>query len=156
MLASSLPGLTLAEIDTLALEPIRSLPDEAFFDSVTIFQRSIDAVYFNDRALEDAAALHIRAALANHLTASRGWKRVGTGRLASIETHIGPAIAVLFFNDYGLLTPAKCYLLPEPIPRIEPFLRVLEYLVRSAPSLFVALVTLNSWKSRRKLRTLPF
>jgi hypothetical protein len=143
LLTNCLPALTLDEIGTLSLEPIRSLPDEVFFDVVTIFQRSVDAVYFNDRALEESTALHIRAVLADRLTASRGWNRIGTGRLGSIETHIGPPIAALFFNDYGLLTPAKCYLLPEAIGRIDSFLPMLERLVRGGPSLFVALVTLN-------------
>jgi hypothetical protein len=143
LLAKCLPVSRTAEIDTLALEPIRSLPDEAFFDVITIFQRSVDAIYFNDWALDDNPARYVRAALAERLTASRGWKRIGTGRLGSIETHIGPAIAVLFFNDYGLLTPAKCYLLPEAIGRIELFLPTLEKLVNSGPSLFVAQVTLN-------------
>jgi len=156
LLANCLPVVALTDVDKLALEPIRSLPDESFFDVVTIFQKSVDAVYFNDRGLDDTAAQHIRAALADRLTASRGWKRVGTGRLGSIETHIGPAIGVLFFNDYGLLTPAKCYLLPEAISRIQPFLAELETLVSGAPSLFVALVTLNLMEVAPKGAHAPF
>jgi hypothetical protein len=75
--------------------------------------------------------------------ASSGWKWQQRRRSASIETHIGPAIAVLFFNDYGFAQPAKCYLVPGSIDRLPPFLPVLEMLVKSGPSLFIAIVTLN-------------
>ncbi len=52
-------------------------------------------------------------------------------------------LAVFFFNDYGFTQPAKCYLLPKGIERLDPFLPVLADLIESGPSLFVAVVTLN-------------
>ena len=143
LLAHCLPGLALPEIEQLVLTPISSMPDEPFFDVITRFLRSVDAVYFNDRGLQEPIATRIRSTLANRMMASSGWKRLGGSRSASVERHIGPAIAVLFFNDYGFIHPAKCYLLPNGIDRIDAFLPVLEQLIEHGPSLFVALVTLN-------------
>ncbi len=143
LLARCLPALALPEIEQLALAPISSLPDKQFFDIVTQFLRSVDFVYFNDCGLQETIAISIRSALANRLMASSGWKRLRGSRSASIETHIGPAIAILFFNDYGFAQSAKCYLLPKGFDRLDTFLPVLEKLVENGPSQFVALVTLN-------------
>lgn len=143
LLAHCLPGLALPEVGLLALAPISSLPDEPFFDVITRFLRSVDAVYFNDLGLQETIAISIRSALANRLMASSGWKRIGGSRSTSIEMHIGTAIAVLFFNDHGFAQSAKCYLLPKGVDRLDPFLPVLQRLVESGPSFFVAIVTLN-------------
>jgi len=142
-LANCLPGLTLPEIEQLALKPISSLPDQPFFDVVTRFLWCIDTVYFNDRGPQEPIAIAIRSALADRLIASHGWNRLRGSRPDSVETHIGPAIAVFFFNDYGFARPPKCYLLAKGIDRIGPFVPVLEKMVQSVPSLFVALITLN-------------
>jgi hypothetical protein len=143
LLAHCLPELALQEVEQLALAPIRSLPDEPFFDIIAVFLRSVDAVFFNDGGLQEIMATKIRSALADRLMASRGWQRLGGSRSASIEIHIGPATATLFFNDYSSFEPAKCYLLPNAIDRLDPYLPVLEKLIESGPSLFVAIVTLN-------------
>jgi len=143
LLARCLPGLSLREIEQLALVPISSLPDRSFFDVLPPFLRSGDVAYFNDRALEESAAVGIRSKVSGRLMASMGWKRLRGQRGSSIETHIGPAIAVLFFNDYGIGQPSRCYLPPVFIDRLTPFIPVLEELVKSGPSLFVALLTLN-------------
>ncbi len=144
LLAHSLPGLALPEIDQLVLTPISALPDKTFFDVLTPFLRSVDAVYFSDCGLEEPIAIHIRSTFANRMMASSGWKRLEGARSASVEWHIGPAIAVLFFNEYGFThSSATCYILPKGIDRIEAFLPVLEQLIEHGPSLFVALVSLN-------------
>ena len=143
LLARCLPGISLADVDSFALTSIITLPDEPFFDVTTRFVRSIDAVYFSDAGLDEAVAVHVRSVLANRLMESIGWKRVGGSRSASIEMHIASAIAVLFFNDHSFLQPAKCYLLPKGVDRLAPFLTVLEPLVRTGTSVFVAVVTLN-------------
>src|SRR6267142_1139455 len=71
--------------------------------------------------------------------------------------HIGPAIAVLFFNDHGFITqPAQCYLLPKGVDRIDPFLPVLGNLVKGGPSLFAAVVTLNLLEMSPASAHLPF
>jgi hypothetical protein len=54
LVALCLPGLTISQIDELALAPILELPGEAFLDVMTIFLRSVDDVYFNGKALGDA------------------------------------------------------------------------------------------------------
>ena len=52
--------------------------------------------------------------------------------------------------------PAKCYLLPKAVDRLDPFLPVLEKLVESGPSLFVAIVTLNLLEVSPRSAHLPF
>ncbi len=143
LLAHCLPGLASPEIEQLALTPIGSLPDKPFFDVITQFLRSVDDVYFNDRSLQDPIAINIRSTLSRRLMTSGGWNWLRGRRSESIEIHIGSAIAVLFFNHYGFAQPPKCYLLPKGIDRLDPFLPVLEKLVKTGPSLFVAVVTLN-------------
>lgn len=143
LLAHCLPGIAMPEVEQLALVPITSLPDKPFFDVIAQFLRSVDAVYFNDLGLQEPIAISVRSALANRLMASSGWKRLGGSRSDSIEIHLGPAVAVLFFNDHGFTQPTKTYLLPKGIDRLDSFLPVLEKLVQTGPSLFVAFVTLN-------------
>ena len=61
-----------------------------------------------------------------------------------------------FFNDYGFAQPTKCYLLPKGIDRLDSFFPVLQKLVESGPSLFVALVTLNLLEVSPRPSHLPF
>jgi hypothetical protein len=156
LLAHCLPGLASTEIDELALVPISSLPDEPFFDVMTQFLRSVDNVYFNGPTLQEPIAISVRSGLARRLMASSGWQRMVGSRSASIEMHIGPAIATLFFNDHGFTKPAKCYLLPKGAVRLDPFLPVLEKLIENGPSFFVAVVTLNLVEVSPRLAHLPF
>ncbi|MDZ4853811.1 MAG: hypothetical protein SGJ26_02950 [Nitrospirota bacterium] len=156
LLAQSLPGLALPEIEQLALTPIGVLPDKAFYDIITGFLRSVDAVYFSDRGLQEPIAIRIRSVLANRMMATSGWQHLAGNRSSSIEWHIGPAIAVLFFNVYGFAHSAQCYLLPNGIDRLDAFLPVLEQLIEHGPSLFVALVTLNLLEVSPRSAHLPF
>lgn len=156
LLARCLPGLALPDIDQLALVPISSLPDQSFFDILPSFLRSSDIAYFNDRALGESVAVSIRSTVADRLMASAGWKRLRGQRGSSIETHIGPAISVLFFNDSGIGQPPRCYLPSVYIDRLPGFLPVLEKLVKSCPALFVALVTLNLIEVSQKPAHLRF
>lgn len=151
LLARCLSGLTLAEIDDIALNLILNLPGEAFLDVMTIFLRSVDNVYFNGTALGDAEAVHIRMTLARRLMTSRQWEWQRRDLSDSISSHLGPAIATLAFNDFGHFQPAKTYLLPNGIDRLQPFLPVLSELAERGPFLFVATVLLNvlevSWRA---------
>ena len=131
------------EVDELALIPIISLPDEAFFDAVTSFLRSVDKVHFDDRGLQGPEAVRIRALLADRLMTSSGWRWLGAEESLSIERHIGPAIAAFFLNDYYGFGSPRCYLPPTAVSLLSPFIPVLEQLVKSGPHFFVALVTLN-------------
>lgn len=156
LLAHCLAGMAEADIDELALAPIVALPDEPFFEVATLFLRAVDDVYFNDRGLQERGAVHIRAVLADRLVASSGWRQLVGKRSDSIEVHIGPAIAVFFWNDHNRFQPTKAYLLPKGIDRLRPFLPVLEKLAVGAPCPFVALVTLNLLEVSPKPEYLPF
>jgi hypothetical protein len=156
LLAYCLPGLGSQEIDDIALKPIASLPDEPFFDIVTRFLRSVDAVFFNGHGLSEPEAVRIRSVLAGRLVTSNGWHRLASSRSASVEVHIGPAIAVFFFNDYGRFEPTKSYLFPKAVDRLGPFLPILEALVEGGPSFFTALVTLNLLEVAPGRAHLPF
>lgn len=157
LLAHCLPGLAVPEIEQLALKPICTLPDRSFFDILPDFLRSLDLVYFNHRTIEEPIAVIVRSTFAGRMMASTGWKRLRGQRGSSIETHIGPAIAVLFFNDYsGFGQPPQCYLPPTYIDRLSPYLSVLETMVESCPSVFVALITLNLLEVAPQARHLPF
>ena len=156
ILARGLAGLSLPEVEQLALEPLVSLPDEQFFDAVAEFVRSVDSVYFGAQRITEAVAIEVRAKLATRLMESRGWKWMVGSRSASIERHICSAIAALFFNQHGFVQPTRCYLLPLGIDRLPPFLPILEQLVRSGPSIFVAVVSMNLLEVSPRLEQLPF
>jgi hypothetical protein len=143
LLAHCLPGLTTAQIDEVALAPILGLPEEAFLDVVTIFLRSVDEVYFSDIGLQEAQAVRIRTTLAQKLMKTRDWEWQCGDRTTSISTRLGPAIAVLLFNEFGNFQPAKCYLLEKGIDRLGPFLSVIAEVVERGPFLFMATMLLN-------------
>ena len=143
LLAHCLPGMEPQEVDQLALTPISSLPDESFFDVVTQFLHSVDEVYFNDQVLQEVEAVRIRSVLGKRLMLSNGWRRLAGIRSSSIEMHIGPAIAVFFFNNHIFSQPPECYLLEKGIDQLDAFIPVLEKLVEKGSCLFVALATLN-------------
>lgn len=136
-------GLSTPEVTALAVRHIVALPDRSFFDVLVDFLRSIDAIYFNGDSIPTQVAVDIRSALADHMLTRRGWERLSRTRDLSIEMHIGPAIAVLFFNDYMYGQGSKCYLLEKGVERVGPFLPVLGKLVGEGPSPFVALALLN-------------
>ncbi len=136
-------GLSTPEANELAVRHIVALPDRNFYDVLVDFLRSIDAVYFEGSNIPTHVAVDIRSALADHMLTTRGWEHLSRSRDLSIEMHIGPAIAVLFFNDYMYGQGSKCYLFEKSVERVGPFLPVLGKLVSKGPSPFVALVLLN-------------
>lgn len=136
-------GLTPAQVTDLATTPIAALPDQNFFDVLSDFLRSFDGVYFNGANVDTSVAVSIRSAFADRMVSSRGWERLSGTMDTSIEVHIAPAIATLFFNDHHFAGRTKSYLYEKGIERIGPFLPVLGRLVQSGPSPFVALVLLN-------------
>jgi hypothetical protein len=98
----------------------------------------------------------VRARLADRLAASWRWGRLRGTTSDGIEMHIGPAIAVLFFNDfYPFAAPPRCYLNPSAVDRLDPFIPRLENLVATNPCLFVALVTLNLLEVAPRSSQLP-
>ena len=143
LLAHDLAGADDAAVDRDALEPLASLPDESFFDALTCFQRSADVVHFNNHGLDTTSAVRIRARLAERVRASNSWRWMVSEQSSGVEIHLGPAIATLFFNNYGRTQPATAYLPPALIERLTPFLPVLERCAVEGATLFVAIVTLN-------------
>jgi len=143
LVARCLTGLSFDEIDKLALTPITTLPDRHFFDVLAVLLRSLDEAFFEGSDMPTAVAVDIRTALANRMMVSGDWKRLSGSKEMSIGRHIGPAIAVLFFNDHHFMQNTKCYLYATGVERIAPFLPLLGRMVQSAPSPFVALVLLN-------------
>jgi hypothetical protein len=142
-LANCLPVLTPAEVDELALDPIRSLPEESFLDAMATFIRDVDGGFFNDRGLSSETAVHIRSALAERLKETSRWRNMVRNPSTSIEMHLGPAAGAVFFNSQGFGQAAAAYLYPKAIDRLGPFLPLLERLASDAPSPFVAIVALN-------------
>ena len=155
LLAKCLPGLESQDIDEIALTPITSLPDEQFFDVTPDFLHSVDVVFFNEHNLPIDDAVRIRSVLAARLTATSGWKRLAGSQSNSVEVHIGPAIAVFFFNDHGRFQPTKCYLAPAAIQRLDPFLPAIQTLIEGSPSFFTTLITLNLLEVSPKPSHLP-
>ena len=143
LVARCLPGLPAESIDQLALDQILSLPDESFFDATGYFLRGVDRVFFGNGRLEEAEAVRIRASLAERLSESPDWRSRNCDPSASIEVHMGSAIAAFFFNNWDRFPPSSCYLLPPGIARIEPFLPVLQRMVVEGPSGFVAGLVLD-------------
>ena len=156
LVARCLPGLAAESIQQLALDPIRSLPDESFFDATGYFLRSVDQVYFGNGNLAEAGAVHIRASLAERLSESPDWRSRSSDPSGSIEVHMGSAIAAFFFNNWVRFPPSSCYLLAPGIARIEPFLPLLERLVVEGPGGFVAGLVLDLVEVSPKLEHLSF
>ncbi|MBU1195725.1 MAG: ATP-binding protein [Proteobacteria bacterium] len=154
--AGCLPQMALSEIETLALAPICSLPDQSFFDIATDFLQSVDNVYFNNSDLEESKAIAIRSTISDRLIESRGWERLTGSRTTSIEMHIGPLIAALFFNEHGFIQKTKCYLLPKGVDKLDPFFPVLEKLIKKGRSVFSAFVTLSLLEASPRPSHLPF
>ncbi len=143
ILAMCLPTMSTSQVDEFALEPIRSLPDEPFLDVLATFLPDVDSVFFNGRDLAANEAVRIRTVLAEKLTATSVWHSLVRRRSSSIDMHLGPAAAAVFFNNQGFGQPATAYLYAKGIDRVGPFLPLLERLAGEGPSLFVAIVTLN-------------
>lgn len=136
-------GLSTPEVNELVVRHIVALPDRNFYDVLVDFLRNIDAIYFEGSNIQTPVAIDIRSALADHMLTTHGWERLIRSRDLSIEMHLGPAIAVLLFNDHNFGQGSKCYLYEKGAEQVTPFLPVLHKLVQTGPSPFVALVLLN-------------
>ena len=156
LLAISLSGMALPEIEELVVEPMCSLPDEPFFDVLVPLLRRIDEVYFNGSLIEESISLALRSAFVDRMMATSGWRHLVGRRSASVEMHIGPAISVLFFGESGFTVSPRCYLLPKAVDHLDAFLPIVGKLVRSGPSLFIAIVTVNLLEVSPKPHHLSF
>jgi hypothetical protein len=143
LLAYCLPGLTLSQIDEIALVPITGLPDGSFFDVATAFLRQVDGVYFNDLTLHNVQAVHVRSALARKIMTTRAWQLHVRDHSTSTQLHFGPAVAMVLFNDYWGFQPPKCYLYPKGIERLDPFLPLLKEVAESGQFFLAVIAFLN-------------
>ena len=87
--------------------------------------------------------MHIRSTLAQKLMKTRDWEWQRRERSKSIGTRLGPAVAVLLFNDYGNFEPPKCYLYAKGIDRLDPFVPMLKEVAENGLFLFVVIALLN-------------
>lgn len=143
LLARTLVGLSEDERNALAVDRIIRLSDEPFFDVATEFLQAVDVVYFNQQALV-VEAPQIRQQLIQRLRTSAGWKRLVGSRSSSVEIHLAPAIATVFFNTYTqFVGQTSCYLTPVSIDRFDPFLSQITNLASDGPSYFTALLTMD-------------
>ena len=89
------------------------------------------------------------------LMKTRGWERHVRDCSKRIEIHLGPAVAVVLFNDYGHFQPAKCYLKPKGVERLTPFLPLLEEVAEKGTFLLVAISLLNLIETAPSAAHLP-
>jgi hypothetical protein len=115
----------------------------------------VDAVYFNDQALDDAQAVHVRSAFAAKIMKTRGWSRHVRDRSTSTEIHFGPAIAVVLFNDYWSFQPPKCYLFAKAIDRLDPFLPLLKEIGEGGQFFLAVICLLNLLEIAPRAAHLP-
>jgi hypothetical protein len=143
LLARCLGQLSVGDLDALCIQPVVDLPDEPFMDVISAFARSIDVAYFSQTRITPEIANRVRQAFATRLTETWGWRRLRASTSDSIEIHLGPAVAVLFFNDWMMGQPPKCYLPPAALSRVRCMVPILRELAVGAPSYFVAAAFLN-------------
>ncbi|MEZ5933228.1 MAG: ATP-binding protein [Alphaproteobacteria bacterium] len=143
LLARCLPGMSPGEIEDLVTRSIAMIPDEQFFDVASQLLRVGDEVFFEDDAINECTALAIRSAIADRLIESSRFRRLKGSRSTGIDMHLVPVVAVLFFSDHSFSQPPACYLRDPAINRLRPFFPVLNRIIESGPSLYVAILVLN-------------
>ena len=74
----------------------------------------------------------------------------------SIETHIAPAIATMFFADHLRVQQPTCYLHEKGIDKIVPFLPIVGSLIVDCPAQFVAMAALSLLEVSPRESLLPF
>lgn len=153
LLAKALVGLTLPEVERLALKKITALPDEPFFDVLQVFLRAVDVVYFSGGDIGDVAP-SIRSQLTERLMSTRGWQYHVGRPSGTIEVHLGPALATILFNDY-VMTQTSSYLNASALTRFHQFVPQMTDFLASSPSYFVAIFAMNTIEEMPDQSLLP-
>ncbi|KQW61030.1 hypothetical protein ASD02_23125 [Ensifer sp. Root1252] len=153
--ARSLARLDPNTAEALAVSAI-NVPDRSFFDILVELVRPIDASFLNGEGLSLGVAVRLREILADRLVDSPGWRREQGRSELSVETRIGPAIAVLFFNEYNPLTKSRCYLYAKGVEQVDPFLPKLAELIGTGPVPFTAMLTMNLLEVSPLPKHMPF
>jgi hypothetical protein len=131
------------EIAATEAARVVAVPDRSFFDIASEFIPAVDRLYFDRLGLEVDVAIRLRRLVAERLLHSVGWWRERDRSELSVERGIGPAIGVLFFNQYDSFQGAQCYLRAGGIDQVDPFLPQLTSLIEDGPVPFTALLTMN-------------
>lgn len=142
VVAANFRGKSLHEIEPV-LRPLFGLSDERFFDLTETVVHMIDALYFDEKALEPEVMLEVRTRFAERLTRSFGFQRLRSSKSGGIEIHLGPAVATMFMNLHDFGQPPRSYLPPGFIDRSLVFIPVLKPLAERAPCVFVAMCAMN-------------
>lgn len=153
--ARSLVSLDLGTAEAWTTR-VLDVPDRSFFDVLAELIPPIDVSYFNGKGLSLGAAVKLREILADRLMQSAGWRWERDRSRLSVEMRIGPAIAVLFFNEYDALTKARCYLYAKGLEQVDPFLPKLSELISTGPVPFTAMLTMNLLEVLPLSRHTPF
>ncbi len=132
------------------------LPDESFCDCLPLYLKSADQAFFEKHSLSVEQLLQIRSFLIKQLCGTRvfGWNK--DREEASVEMHLGNALATICFNDHYGFSPSKCYLPASFIPRTDSFLPLLEEFVGVCRSPFLAVMYLNFMEVALRAEQLPF
>ncbi len=149
------PIVDLNEFEAI-LNRLVDVPDEAFYDVATIIVRAADTSYFNGKGLNLDVALKIRAIVSGRLRYSYGWKNARDETALTIEMNLGPAFAVLFFNQHGPFGGSSCYLYSKALESIEPFLPQLTKLIEEGSVPFTSILTMNLLEILPRAVLLPF
>lgn len=155
LVAHCLPGMTVEEIEQIALDPIRSLPDEPFFEAASHTLRGVDQMHFGSGSLAEAEAVHVRTSLAERLLKSPDWRLESSKASGSMEVHMGSAVAAFFFNNWFRWPPSSCYLRAPGIDRMDLFLPLLKRLAVEGPGGFVAVLVLDLVEVSPRIGLLP-
>lgn len=153
-MANCIPVLGFEEVER-AIAPIVSLPERNFFDVTKVFLREFDGVFFNQTSIDEHVAMMVRSRFAARLGQSDGWRRLRGSGSDGIEMLLGPAAAVLFFNDAGIMQAPKCYLFENAALRSMAFIPILQDLASAAPSPFVAIILFNWIEVAPRIEQLP-
>lgn len=132
------------------------LPDESFCDCLPLYLKCADQAFFEKNSLSAEQLLAIRTFLIKQLSGTRvfGWNK--DREEASVEMHLGNALATICFNDQNGPFPSKCYLPVSFIPRTDPFLPLLEDFVGICRSPFLAVMYLNFMEVSPRAEQLAF
>jgi hypothetical protein len=152
-----LPGMEINEIDQRIINPIITLPNHSLYNVLVILLKGLDRAYFEEKCIDKDIALHIREKLVHRMIISRPWTRLNGDESLTIEVHLGPAIAAIFFNDYDPMFPAsvKCYLTPIGIKSIDCFLPLFEIIVKTCAAPMVAVALLNLLEVAPRFHFMP-
>jgi hypothetical protein len=154
ILANCIAGMSVEEAGTV-VSAIAALPDRHFFDVSVDFLRSLDAVFFGNDVHDSSVVFAMRAKMADRLMSSSGWRQQHGSRSSGIEMHLGPAIAIHFFNDLLFGRGARCYVYPQGIPRANAFIPIMRKLVENGPSPCTAIAALNLLEVAPQIEQLP-